>query len=643
MTSYHLGIVLGLTSAVTFVVMSLWSREIQHREGPWRYLVYISVGPAVVGMVSWLVVPPQFSWPLFRGVMMAAAPALVGMFFMGLAVRHGDISHVGPVMGSKALVITALAAGLGFEPVAPQFWVASGMLLVALLLVSGNREVIRRPWRVIERALVLGLLMCTFTSLADLISRREMAVHHLSFWEFLTVGWVIRGTFCSTILLVFCAVRRLPVLPRKASTFWITAPIVMAHGIAIVAAFKLTNSAVLTNILTSLRGVGSVAAVLLLAHWSIGRRETLTRPMIAARVVGSLLICAAVWVALAGRAAPPAESADPKGDAAEPATSSPSATPPDRDRPADAGTRRDLSPDGEPPTDPDEPAAAHRDPRSEPAEAVTPATPATLDELYRRMADDLGRARPIIVTVHVCLCDNRQGIVPVSAALGDGDNPATNLYWGAMYGVRVFLGKAARWTLAAEPAGTGDVLRQAVFTCRLPAGAAWGGATSGRAVEVVLVARAWRGLAMEACLSAFARDVLTAEALEVRLPDGRVVAAGGAGHVVGFVGHNGLMGLPKDEWPFASIERSPDLPPRGWFALACKSDAYFAAPLDGARAVKLLATRQFMAPEAYTLAALVEALAARRDAAGLHAAAAEAYARYQPNTMLRAAMGVFAN
>jgi hypothetical protein len=42
----------------------------------------------------------------------------------------------------------------------------------------------------------------------------------------------------------------------------------------------------------------------------------------------------------------------------------------------------------------------------------------------------------------VALCDNEhQGIVPVPEALGRGDDPATNLYWGAMYGLRTLLQK----------------------------------------------------------------------------------------------------------------------------------------------------------------------------------------------------------
>src|SRR6267142_392851 len=56
-----------------------------------------------------------------------------------------------------------------------------------------------------------------------------------------------------------------------------------------------------------------------------------------------------------------------------------------------------------------------------------------------------------VIHVFVALCDNvNQGIVPVSASLGNGDNPATNLYWGAAFGVKTFFAKSKVWELVAE-------------------------------------------------------------------------------------------------------------------------------------------------------------------------------------------------
>ena len=42
-----------------------------------------------------------------------------------------------------------------------------------------------------------------------------------------------------------------------------------------------------------------------------------------------------------------------------------------------------------------------------------------------------------VIHVFVALADNvNQGIVSVSASLGNGDNPASNLYWGAAFGIK---------------------------------------------------------------------------------------------------------------------------------------------------------------------------------------------------------------
>ena len=52
-----------------------------------------------------------------------------------------------------------------------------------------------------------------------------------------------------------------------------------------------------------------------------------------------------------------------------------------------------------------------------------------------------------VVHVLVALCDNKyQGIVPVPAFLGNGEDAQKNLYWGAAFGVKTFFSKSANWT-----------------------------------------------------------------------------------------------------------------------------------------------------------------------------------------------------
>ncbi|HKY30088.1 MAG TPA: hypothetical protein VJM12_19310, partial [Pyrinomonadaceae bacterium] len=86
-----------------------------------------------------------------------------------------------------------------------------------------------------------------------------------------------------------------------------------------------------------------------------------------------------------------------------------------------------------------------------------------------------------VVHVFVALCDNvNQGIVPVSASLGNGDSPATNLYWGAAFGIDTFFRKSKNWLLVATPdSAQPAIMQRLVFKHR----------TTG----VLLVADAYRG------------------------------------------------------------------------------------------------------------------------------------------------------
>src|SRR5258705_204809 len=56
-----------------------------------------------------------------------------------------------------------------------------------------------------------------------------------------------------------------------------------------------------------------------------------------------------------------------------------------------------------------------------------------------------------VAHVLVALCDNvYQGIVPVPAKLGNGEDLQGNLYWGAGYGIRTFFSKSLDWKLVAR-------------------------------------------------------------------------------------------------------------------------------------------------------------------------------------------------
>lgn len=253
-----------------------------------------------------------------------------------------------------------------------------------------------------------------------------------------------------------------------------------------------------------------------------------------------------------------------------------------------------------------------RGPESRESEAVRP-VPAVPEAAPVRPARDYR-----LVHVFVALCDNRnQGIVPVPAHLGNGQDPAGNLYWGAAYGVRTFFARSRDWEelpLAGAPRRP-EILARALFRSR----------GSGPAVRVL--AEAYDGAKMEAALA----DFLSAAAGRLGA-EGRAgvrgeesVAAGGLSDLVSFVGHNGLMDRPLAELPKAG----PGARPAAAVVLACKSQSYFAKPLEAAGCPALVVTTGLMSPEAYTLEAVVVGWAAGESPGQVRGRAADAYARYQ--------------
>lgn len=257
----------------------------------------------------------------------------------------------------------------------------------------------------------------------------------------------------------------------------------------------------------------------------------------------------------------------------------------------------------------------------------------TEDEAQARIAGDVAAAQPIVVHVTVALCDNlHQGIVPVPAKLGNGQDPRSNLYWGARYGVLTYLARDAGWTrVDVEPAGDPRILERAAFRAEIPRG--------DRTARVYLVADAWDGKHILPAISSFlsmARGPAS-EQVSVRADGARVsLPAGGAAHVQVFVGHNGLMdgSLPRDE---GSAGR--DIPASS-IVLACRSKAYFLEPLRDASSHPLLLTTGLMAPEAYTLDAAVRAWIGGGAGAAVREAAAAAYDTHQ-KCGLRAARRLF--
>lgn len=253
---------------------------------------------------------------------------------------------------------------------------------------------------------------------------------------------------------------------------------------------------------------------------------------------------------------------------------------------------------------------------------VQAATP-TGAMVQARMDEDVTNGKPLIAHVVVALCDNRfQRIVPVPAKLGDGDDPRSNLYWGALYGVKTYFNRHDEWTrVEIDQSQNEAVLDRVAFKTVLN--------RDGTDVAAYVIAEAWRGRnirdAIRRYLSLSAGHVV--EQLSVKESEGMqsTLDAGGASHLVAYVGHNGLM-----DFSAPGVEGDPiNSESRSSIVLACKSENDFPGLLGNREPHHLITTTGLMAPEAYSLEAGISTWFSGKSAIATRDRAADEYARYQ--------------
>ena len=215
------------------------------------------------------------------------------------------------------------------------------------------------------------------------------------------------------------------------------------------------------------------------------------------------------------------------------------------------------------------------------------------------------------VHVLVALCDNEyQGIVPVPAFLGNGEDPSKNLYWGAAFGVKTFFSKSANWQkLAVLPNPKENVLERIVFKHKTQ--------------NVYLVADAYRGSKMREMMNDFFAAAAGAKRENVAV-DNMTLQILGSANIVAFVGHNGLMDFKLQNQPTKKDDEN-----REAIILACASRNYFAEPLKKTSAKPLLWTSNLMAPEAYILHDALEGWVKGETDEQVRNRAAAAYSKYQ--------------
>ena len=217
-----------------------------------------------------------------------------------------------------------------------------------------------------------------------------------------------------------------------------------------------------------------------------------------------------------------------------------------------------------------------------------------------------------VVHVVVALCDNvNQGIVKVPAAIGNGQDPGRNLYWGAGCGVRHwFTKKSGEWILLKKWTNPeGHILERA----------AW----KHRTKDVYLVADAYDGAFIQQATNDML-DFAGGHQVKTLRMDSTTIRFGGASDLIAYCGHDGLMEFAP---PPAKAAANPKK--RETIILACISKRFFAEPLKATGAQPLLWSTGLMSPEAYTLDAAIQGWVRGETSTQVRERAAQAYHQWQ--------------
>ncbi len=243
------------------------------------------------------------------------------------------------------------------------------------------------------------------------------------------------------------------------------------------------------------------------------------------------------------------------------------------------------------------------------AQTISPESPIVKEQKSETVAKIQNHGK--VIHVLVALCDNEnQGIVPVPAFLGNGEDPNKNLYWGAAFGVKTYFSKSKQWQKISETANPKEnVLQRIVFKHKTQ--------------NVWLVADAYRGSKMKETIDDFFTAVSGAKLENVKA-DNATLQIFGSANLVAFIGHNGLMDFELQNQPVKKDDEKRDA-----IILACASRNYFAKHLKQTSANPLLWTSNLMAPESYILHDALEGWINGETDAQVRIRGAAAYAKYQ--------------
>lgn len=219
---------------------------------------------------------------------------------------------------------------------------------------------------------------------------------------------------------------------------------------------------------------------------------------------------------------------------------------------------------------------------------------------------------PRTIHVYVALCDNEhQGIVQVPSKIGNGKDPANNLYWGCGYGVQGFFKyHSPEWKQVKIYKNVSNIILERIVFKHTTK-------------DIYLCADAYDGEFIKQTTIDFLKAASGDNVLKLKI-DSTELNFGGGASLISYIGHDGLMDFELE------LALSPkNTSKRDVIILACISKSFFKEFIKAAGANPLVWTTGLMAPEAYTLKWAIDGWVLNETDAQIRERAAKAYDNYQ--------------
>lgn len=214
------------------------------------------------------------------------------------------------------------------------------------------------------------------------------------------------------------------------------------------------------------------------------------------------------------------------------------------------------------------------------------------------------------IHVFVALCDNKyQGIVPVPAKIGNGQDLNNNLYWGCGFGIRSYFKNSKEWKLIKTEKLDSIKLERLVF--------------KHTSKNYYLIADAYNGKYIEQCTKDFLNSS-SGNLKDTLHIYNTIIGIAGNSNLIAYIGHDGLMDFQLSE-KYPNVDNKQ----RDVIILACYSKRFFSPHLKMANINPLVWTSGLMCPEAYTLYDAISGYINNESTEKIRTRAALAYSKYQ--------------